>query len=188
MRLRGSWRLRDGNQRGNDLLGAGCFAEAVAQGEAYSVFGGERAEDDVDSDFVEGSHSGEEAAGQDIFVVPFAPEERVGVVRGVPAIGEHEAEVVGREIQRADGISEGLSGVGAGGDVDEDQAGSGSVVTEADPRGWEAFGMGCGAGRRGGVLIDSDLACNGRDHFCSDGSWTIDGHASDVQNGRFDTN
>src|SRR5277367_3221271 len=146
MRLRGSWRLRDGNQRGNDLLGAGCFAEAITQGEAYSVFGGERAEDDVDSDFVEGSHSGEEAASEGIFVVPWPPEERVGVVRGVPAIREHETEVVGRKIQRADGISEGLSGVSAGGDVDKDQAGSGSVVAEADSGGWHAFRSGCGAG------------------------------------------
>lgn len=146
MRSQGSWRLRGGNKRGKDLFCAGGFTEAIAQGEAYSVFGRQGAEDDVDSGFVKGSHSGEEAAGEDVIVVPWAPGVSVGIVRGVPALGEHKAQVVGCEIQRADGVPEGLAGFDARGDVDEDQAGAGSVVAKADSGGWQTFGRGCGAG------------------------------------------
>jgi hypothetical protein len=99
MRLPGSWRLRGARKQRQDSLCAGSFAEAVPQGQAYSIFGGQGAEDGVDSGFVEGTHASEETASENFFVVPGSPGVGVGSARGVPAIGEHEAKVVGREIQ-----------------------------------------------------------------------------------------
>jgi hypothetical protein len=118
------------------LLRTRGLFEAIAEGRGYPLAGRDGAEDDVDAGSVEGAKAGEETLGEAGLVVPGAPGEDLSTGEGRPVIREEDAQLAGYGVSISC-VYEALAhrGLDVADGVEEEEAGAGSVVADADAGG-----------------------------------------------------
>ena len=156
--------------------------EAVADGVGEASGGWERAEDEGGAAIIEGTQAGEKSGGEGVEVSPASPGFDDG--RGVdgPCVGDEDSDAM----LGVGGEEEQFPVERFGGAFDQDKAGAGSVVAQADAGGWE---RGLGGAVEFGRLeeFDTDAGDLG-EALGGDGSGAIEDHGGlgGVEDGGFE--